>query len=197
MNETQVTVIGNVATEVTYAQTPGGVPVANFRLASTERRYDRARDGWVDGETQWMTVTAWRSLAGHLIDSLSKGDPVVVSGRLRVREWTEGEVKRSRVEIDARSVGHDLSRGTARFSWAPGVRSGSGGGSPGGSPGGAGGVAPGWAAGAATGPDEAAEAAGAAFGEAVPGWIVDALRGRRPAAAGVGVAAEGESGGDA
>lgn len=124
MNGTQVTVIGNVATEVAYTLTPGGVPVANFRLASTERRFDRARELWVDGETQWLTVTAWRSLAGHLIDSLTKGDPVVVSGRLRVREWAEGEAKRSRVEIDARSVGHDLSRGTARFSWAPGGRAG-------------------------------------------------------------------------
>ncbi|MEV0193814.1 single-stranded DNA-binding protein [Kitasatospora purpeofusca] len=170
MNGTQVTVIGNVATEVTYALTPGGVPVANFRLASTERRFDRAREVWVDGETQWLTVTAWRSLAGHLIDSLAKGDPVVVSGRLRVREWAEGESKRSRVEIDARSVGHDLSRGTARFSWAPGGR---------------GGVS-----------EEAGRAAGAAFGEAVPGWIVDALRGRRAAEDGDGPASEGESGGD-
>ncbi|MFC5667594.1 single-stranded DNA-binding protein [Kitasatospora misakiensis] len=166
MNGTQVTVIGNVATEVTYTQTPAGVPVANFRLASTERRYDRARDGWVDGETQWLTVTAWRALAGHLIGSLSKGDPVVVSGRLRVREWAEGEAKRSRVEIDARWVGHDLSRGTAKFTWAPGVRGGSA--------------------------DGAADGAGAAFGEPVPGWIVDALRGRRSAEAGGGQVSEGE-----
>lgn len=122
VNGTQVTVIGNVATEVTYTQTAAGVPVANFRLASTERRYDRQKEGWVDGETQWVTVTAWRALAGHLIGSLSKGDPVVVSGRLRVREWTDGEARRSRVEIDARSVGHDLSRGTAAFTWATGVR---------------------------------------------------------------------------
>ncbi|WP_406088840.1 single-stranded DNA-binding protein [Kitasatospora purpeofusca] len=171
MNGTQVTVIGNVATEVAYTLTPGGVPVANFRLASTERRFDRARELWVDGETQWLTVTAWRSLAGHLIDSLTKGDPVVVSGRLRVREWAEGEAKRSRVEIDARSVGHDLSRGTARFSWAPGGRAGV--------------------------PEEGGGGAGAAFGEAVPGWIVDALRGRRAVDGGDGSATEGESGGDA
>lgn len=170
LNGTQVTVIGNVATEVTYALTPGGVPVANFRLASTERRFDRAREAWVDGETQWLTVTAWRSLAGHLVDSLAKGDPVVVSGRLRVREWAEGEAKRSRVEIDARSVGHDLSRGTARFSWAPGGRGGA--------------------------PEEAGGGAGPAFGEAVPGWIVDALRGRRAVEGGDDPAPVGESGGE-
>ncbi|MEV6978001.1 single-stranded DNA-binding protein [Kitasatospora sp. NPDC093806] len=185
MNETLVTVIGNVATEVTYTETAGGVPVANFRLASTERRYDRSRDGWVDGETQWVTVTAWRALAGHLIGSLSKGDPVVVSGRLRVREWADGEAKRSRVEIDARSVGHDLSRGTARFTWAPGARSASAGGSAG-----SGGVAV-----AAAGPAVGGEVdgkVGVTVGEAVPGWIVDALRVRRAAAGGVEEGAEEE-----
>lgn len=149
MNETQVTVIGNVATDVSCTRTADGVAVANFRLASTERRYDRLREGWVDGETQWVTVTAWRALAGHLIGSLSKGDPVVVSGRLRVREWTEGEARRSRVEIDARSVGHDLSRGTAVFTWGGG----SGGGSPSGRE--------------------------VSVGEAVPGWIADALQARK------------------
>ncbi|WP_406204117.1 single-stranded DNA-binding protein [Kitasatospora sp. NBC_01560] len=152
MNETRVTVIGNVATEVSYAETAGGVPMATFRLASTERRYDREKAGWVDGETQWVTVTAWRALAGHLNDSLSKGDPVLVSGRLRVREWTEGSARRSRVEIDARSVGHDLSRGTAAFTWAASMR--------GGSPGGGEGVAD----------------------EAVPGWIANVLHARKASA---------------
>ncbi|WP_416874149.1 single-stranded DNA-binding protein [Kitasatospora sp. SC0581] len=153
MSETHVTVIGNVATEVSYGETSGGVPMANFRLGCTERRYDRQRECWVDGETQWVAVTAWRALAVNLIGSLSKGDPVLVSGRLRVREWTEGEVKRSRAEIDARSVGHDLTRGTTAFRWAAGVR-----GQP---PGGAG------PAGAEGG------------GEAVPGWIVSAVEARR------------------
>ncbi|GAB7180599.1 single-stranded DNA-binding protein [Kitasatospora sp. Ki12] len=156
MNETHVTVVGNVATEVSYGETAGGVPMANFRLGCTERRYDRQRECWVDGETQWVTVTAWRALAVNLIGSLAKGDPVLVSGRLRVREWTEGEAKRSRVEIDARSVGHDLTRGTSAFRWAAGVR-----GQP---PGGAG------PAGAGVG------------GEPVPEWIVSALEARKAAA---------------
>ncbi|MFJ6139467.1 single-stranded DNA-binding protein [Kitasatospora sp. NPDC092286] len=174
VNETQVTVIGNVATEVSYAETAGGVPMANFRLASTERRYDRQKDGWVDGETQWVTVTAWRALAVHLIGSLAKGDPVVVNGRLRVREWTEGEARRSRVEIDARSVGHDLTRGTTVFRWSSGVRGESVGG--------------------------AGPAAGVLVGEAVPGWIADALEARKASAmasvTGAQVADEGNGGGE-
>ncbi|MFD8703927.1 single-stranded DNA-binding protein [Kitasatospora sp. NPDC059648] len=156
MSETYVTVIGNVATEVSYGETSGGVPMANFRLGVTERRYDRERACWVDGEAQWLRVTAWRALAVNLIGSLSKGDPVLVTGRLRVHEWTDGEVKHSRAEINARSVGHDLTRGTAAFRWAAGVRG---------------------------QPSAAAGGAGAdGGGEPVPGWIVNALESRRASA---------------
>lgn len=115
MNETMVTMIGNVASMVQYGQTAGGIPMANFRLASTERRYDRARAEWVDGDTLWVTVLAWRGLASNVVSSLEKGDPVLVSGRLRVREWEDEGKRRSVVEIDARAIGHDLGRGTSAF----------------------------------------------------------------------------------
>ncbi|GAA2232794.1 MULTISPECIES: single-stranded DNA-binding protein [Kitasatospora] len=118
MNETLVTMVGNVASTVSYAETPAGVPVANFRMAATERRFDRATGDWVDGETNWVTVVAWRWLAANVVSSVSKGDPVVVSGRLRIREWGEEGKRRSVVEIDARVVGHDLGRGTSAFRWA-------------------------------------------------------------------------------
>lgn len=164
MNEIQVTVLGNVAGEVSYGETSGGVPMANFRLGCTERRYDRQRECWVDGDTHWLTVTAWRALAVNLIGSLAKGDPVLVSGRLRMREWVEGEARRSRVEIDARSVGHDLTRGTSAFRRATGVR----------------GQPPG--AGAHAGAAGAGDAGAQAEPEGVPGWIADALRSRTAAA---------------
>lgn len=157
MNEMQVTIVGIVATEVTYGETGSGVPMARFRLGCTERRYDRQRECWADGETQWLTVTAWRGLAVNLIGSLAKGDPVLVCGRLRLREWADGEVKRTGAEIDARSVGHDLTRGTSAFRWAAGVR---------GQPSGAAGPA-----GAQAGPG------------VVPGWIADALEARKASAA--------------
>ncbi|MFD8751269.1 single-stranded DNA-binding protein [Kitasatospora sp. NPDC059577] len=167
-----VTVLGNVATEVSYAETSGGVPTATFRIGCTERRYDRQRRCWVDGGTQWVTVTAWRALAVNLIGSLAKGDPVLVSGRLRVREWVDGEARRSRAEIDARSVGHDLTRGTSAFRWAAGVR---------GEP--------------AVGARSAGAEAGAEPGaEVVPEWIVSALEARRAAAAAPAVAAEAAPG---
>jgi single-strand DNA-binding protein len=115
VNETVVTMIGNVASPVQYGQTAGGVPMANFRLAATERRYDRVRGEWVDGDTLWATVVAWRGLALNVVSSLDKGDPVMVSGRLRVREWEDQGKRRSVVEVDARAIGHDLGRGTSAF----------------------------------------------------------------------------------
>ncbi|MER5641978.1 single-stranded DNA-binding protein [Kitasatospora sp. NPDC002227] len=118
MNETWVTMAGIVATGVTYKQTPGGVPVANFRMVVTERRFDRTAGEWVDGDAIWVTVVAWRGLAANVVSSLSKGDPAVVCGRLRLREWGEGEKHRCVVELEARVIGHDLGRGTSAFRWA-------------------------------------------------------------------------------
>ncbi|MFJ1754482.1 single-stranded DNA-binding protein [Kitasatospora sp. NPDC088134] len=115
MDEALVTMVGNAASDVTYRETAGGVSVANFRLAAKERRYDRERGDWSDGETTWVTVVAWRRLAVNLVGSISKGDPVLVNGRLRVREWGEEGARRVEVEVEARSVGHDLSRGTSLF----------------------------------------------------------------------------------
>jgi single-strand DNA-binding protein len=81
--------------------------VANFRIAVTTR----VRDGntWRDGETSFFRVNAWRQLAQHVTDSLSKGDRAVVIGRLRSRSWEtpEGE-QRSVVEIEADEIAPSL-----------------------------------------------------------------------------------------
>ncbi|MFJ1704163.1 single-stranded DNA-binding protein [Kitasatospora sp. NPDC088346] len=166
MNETLVTMVGNVASAVSYAQTSAGVPVANFRMATTERRYDRGSGDWVDGDTSWVTVVAWRWLATNLVASVSKGDPVVVSGRLRVREWEQEEQRRSGVEIDARVVGHDLSRGTSAFRRA--VQAGPE-------------LVPGGAGGAGSGARPELPPAVTTVEQAVPGWIVAAVEARRVA----------------
>ncbi|MFH8368854.1 single-stranded DNA-binding protein [Streptomyces sp. NPDC018031] len=86
MNDTLVTVVGNVATRPEYRQTATGASVVRFRLAVTARRWDRVRDGWVDGPTSFYTVWAWRSLAENVAASVSIGEPLVVHGKLRVRD---------------------------------------------------------------------------------------------------------------
>lgn len=115
MYETHVTVTGVVASDPRVVQLHDGLRITSFRLASTTRR--RGHDGdWVDGTTTWLTVTCWRGLAANVAESVLKKDRVVVRGRLRSREWTAVDGgKRTGVEVDADSVGHDLSFGTSVF----------------------------------------------------------------------------------
>ncbi|MER5882576.1 single-stranded DNA-binding protein [Streptomyces sp. NPDC001941] len=113
-NDTLVTVVGNVATAVEYKETASG-GAARFRFAVTPRKWDREQGAWVDGHTSFYTVWAWRALGANLAASVSVGEPLVVHGRLRVREDEREGVRKIFVDIDAVAVGHDLSRGTAAF----------------------------------------------------------------------------------
>lgn len=115
MNETFVTLQGWLGGEVTVREV-GDAVVANFRVACTPRRYQRKTDEWVNGDTQWYTVNAWRSLAEHCGESLRRGDPVVVHGRLNAQTWTNSAgIEVTSFEVDATFVGHDLNRGTSAF----------------------------------------------------------------------------------
>lgn len=114
MNEPQITLTGNVAAAPTLRMAAGTTPVTSFRIGATPRRVDKTSDTWSDGETLWFTVTAWRALAEHCVSSLVKGDKVVVTGRLTQRTWTADDgTSRAGLEVDAASVGLDLSRSSA------------------------------------------------------------------------------------
>jgi single-strand DNA-binding protein len=115
MNDTLVTLVGNAATGVDYRETGEGVPVGRFRLAVTARRWDRQRGSWTDGHTSFYTVWTWRTLAVNTSASVSVGEPLIVQGKLRVREEERAGQRRVSVEVDALAVGHDLSRGTSAF----------------------------------------------------------------------------------
>lgn len=110
-----ITLTGLVATIPRHLVTSEGLPITSFRLASSQRRFDRAQNRWIDADTNWYTVTAFRQLALNISGSIEKGERVIVTGRLRMREWTAGERAGTNIEIDADSIGHDLSWGTARF----------------------------------------------------------------------------------
>ncbi|MFF1574820.1 single-stranded DNA-binding protein [Leifsonia sp. NPDC058292] len=107
---------GFVATVPNHIRTNEGLPITTFRLATTRRRFNRETKAWENGETNWFTVTAFRQLALNVASSVSKGDPVVVSGRLSVRDWENGDRSGTVVEIDADAVGHDLTWGSSAFS---------------------------------------------------------------------------------
>ncbi|MFT4135903.1 single-stranded DNA-binding protein [Microbacterium sp.] len=110
-----ITVIGNIATEPERRQTSTGVPVISFRLASSQRRFDARSGQWVDGATNWYTVSAFRRLAEHALVSLHKGQRIVVTGSLKLREWETSTKKGLEAEIDADGIGHDLLWGTSTF----------------------------------------------------------------------------------
>lgn len=115
MNEIDVTLVGNVVSDIRHVLTADGTPVASFRVASTSRKYNKDVNAFVDGEVTYLTVTAWRRLADHCAKSLVKGDPVVVFGRLRLRAWEKEERRGTSVEVDAVAIGPNLALGTADF----------------------------------------------------------------------------------
>lgn len=110
-----IVLTGIVATPPRHIVTSEQLPITSFRLASTQRRFDRAQQRWVDGETNWYTVTSFRQLASNAATSVAKGDRVVVSGRLRIREWDTGERKGTNVDVEADVIGHDLAWGTSAY----------------------------------------------------------------------------------
>jgi single-strand DNA-binding protein len=117
MFDTYVTIVGNVLSSPECRRTVRtGALVTNFRVASTSRRFDRATDSWIDGDSLRVKVACWRRLGEHVSTSVSQGDPVIVTGRLYTREYeTEAGERRVSYELDAVAVGHDLARGSSRF----------------------------------------------------------------------------------
>lgn len=118
MNETVITVVGYVATEPTERVTAVGARVVSFRLASTERRFDKKLNGWRDVSTTFYTVSCWRNTAENAFDSVAKGDPVIVHGKLRHSTYEREGQTRSVLEIDASALGHDIAKGVSRFTKA-------------------------------------------------------------------------------
>jgi single-strand DNA-binding protein len=119
MNDTTITLTGWLGNDVTRREA-NGVPVAKFRVATTPRRYNRRTDQWTNGDTQWYSVTAWRQLADNCAESLRRGDPVVIHGRLSAETWTnKAGIEVTSMEIEASFVGHDLGRGVSSFTRNP------------------------------------------------------------------------------
>lgn len=120
MNDLTITVTGWVATDPRHVVGPTGANLTSFRLASTSRYFDRATNEWTDGATEWFTVRTFRGAAVTVMNSIQKGQPVVVTGRLRTHQWESEAGARTDLLIDATAVGHDLTRGVATFTRAIG-----------------------------------------------------------------------------
>ena len=108
-------VSGLVATTPRHLVTQDGLPITSFRLAASTKKFDKQVNRWVDGETNWFTVTSFRQLAVNTATSVSKGDRIIAIGRLRVRDWDNGERAGTSVEIEADTLGHDMVWGSSTF----------------------------------------------------------------------------------
>lgn len=116
MNETNVTVVGNVTADPELRYTQNGIPVANFTVASTERVFDREANAMKDGDTIFYRVAAWRELGEHVANSLAKGQQVIVLGKLKHKPYQtrEGQTAYS-LEIEPTAIGPSLQFGTTVF----------------------------------------------------------------------------------
>jgi single-strand DNA-binding protein len=113
MADTTATIVGNLTGDPELRYTPSGAAVANFTVAVTPRRPD-GKGGWEDGDTSFLRCTAWRGLAEHVAE-LTKGDRMIVYGRLQQRSWeTDAGERRSVVEVQAEDVGPSLRWATAK-----------------------------------------------------------------------------------
>lgn len=133
--ETIITVVGNLVDDPELRFTPSGAAVANFRIASTPRTFDKNSNEWKDGDALFLSCSVWRQAAENVAESLVKGMRVVIQGRLRSRQYEtrEGE-KRTVFEIEVDEVGPSLKYATAKVTRTQ--RSGAGFGGQGGGQGG-------------------------------------------------------------
>jgi single-strand DNA-binding protein len=111
----QTTIEGNLGADPELRFTPSGAAVANFRVACTERRKNEQTQQWEDGRSIWISVAAWRELAENVVESLHRGDSVIVTGFLYEEEFTAREGgTRTALKMDAKNVGPSLRNATAR-----------------------------------------------------------------------------------
>jgi single-strand DNA-binding protein len=129
--ETVITVVGNLTDDPELRFTPSGAAVANFRVASTPRIFNRQTNAWEDGDALFLSCSVWRQAAENVAESLQRGTRVVVTGRLKQRsyETREGE-KRTVVELDVDEIGPSLRYATAKVTKTQRSGGGFGGGAP-------------------------------------------------------------------
>lgn len=123
--ETVITVTGNLVDDPELKFTPAGAAVAKFRIASTPRTFDKQANEWRDGESLFLTCSAWRQAAENVAESLTRGMRVIVQGRLKQRSYEDREgVKRTVYELDVDEVGPSLKNATATVTKTTGQRNG-------------------------------------------------------------------------
>lgn len=119
--ETILTVVGNLTADPELRSVgANGTSVASFTVASTPRNWNRQSNQYEDGPALFMRCSAWRELADHVARSLSKGDRVIVQGRLSQRSYqAQDGSNRTVVELTVDEIGPSLKYATAAVARIP------------------------------------------------------------------------------
>ncbi|WP_295104430.1 single-stranded DNA-binding protein [uncultured Microbacterium sp.] len=121
MNDTQITVIGNLTADPELRYTQNGVAVTNFTIASTPRTFDRQANEWKDGEALFLRASVWKEFAEHVAGSLTKGMRVIAQGNLRQRSYQDREGnQRTAIELEVTEIGPSLRYATAQVTRSAG-----------------------------------------------------------------------------
>ena len=113
-NEALTTIVGNLTADPELRYTQNGLPVSSFTIASTPREFDRQSNEWKDGTTLFMRCTVWRDYAEHVSGSLTKGNQVIATGRLKQNQYRDREGnERTSIELEVEDIGPTLRFATA------------------------------------------------------------------------------------
>lgn len=115
---TNVPFIGNATADPEVRFLPSGVAVANFTIAVSQRQFDKAQQQWIDGESMFLRVSAFRDLAEHIAETVTKGQRLIVVGKLKSRTYEKDGEKRTVFEVEADEVGPSLRFATAKVAKA-------------------------------------------------------------------------------
>lgn len=120
LNSTQITIAGNATADPELRFTPSGVAVASLNVAVNARKFNNVSKAWEDGDATFWRVNVWRDMAENLVESVRRGDRVIVVGRIETRTWenAEGEA-RSAIEIVADDVAASCAFATMRVTRVP------------------------------------------------------------------------------
>ena len=122
MNETQITLVGNLVDDPELRFIPSGAAVAKFRVASTPRYFDKVMNVWKDGDSLFLSCTVWRQAAENVTETLSKGMRVILTGSLKQRSYEKDGVQRTVFEVDVEDIGPCLRTATAKVTRMPAVK---------------------------------------------------------------------------
>jgi single-strand DNA-binding protein len=91
---TITTFAGNLTEDPELRFTNGGTPVANLCVAVNRRV--KQNDEWVEATPTFHNVKVWGAQGENLVESLTRGDRVLVHGQVETESWADKETGENR-----------------------------------------------------------------------------------------------------